>query len=267
MASLRDAGARADALAIAYGEQWRSVLVARSLSFVFANAISGLVGALFPKLAIATIPIQFLATALIFVDRRMATRGRWRTKWLEYRTLAERLRVERFLALSGAAFPRAGASPWIEWLTRRLALPLPRAPDAAAVLRRLVDVEMADQIEYHQGAFQRFGALDRRIRGAATSSLVGLMTLGAAIAVLGFTPYAMAASSPWPAVGLALSVAPTIQATLNYVRRDLDVAGQLERSARNLWGVAEARRGDRPRAARRCNCARGGASRGRYHDR
>jgi hypothetical protein len=243
--SLHAACTRADAVAVSYGERWRSSLVGQSLTLAIANLTSGLIGALFPKLAFATIPIQFATTIVIFLDKRVATRGRWRAKWLEYRTLAEQLRVERFLALCGAVSLSTGASHWVEWLVNRVAYPVARPPEGStpAALQYLVDVEMADQIDYHQGASQRFGGVDRRIRGVATTAFVGLLSLAAVVTVLAFTPYAVGTGSPWSAVGLALSVAPGLQATLNGVRRDLDVARQFERSARiarNLKDLAAA---------------------------
>ena len=232
--ALRSACARADALAIAYGERWRSTIVARSLALAGANAVSGLIGALFPALAIATIPVQVVATVAILLDRSVATRGSWRAKWIEYRMLAELLRVERFLALCRASARDSDASSWIVWLVHRLAAPLPRLDEdpARKALQRLVDVEIADQIDYNQGAINRFRGLDRRIQGLATAVLVGLVSLAALIACLAFTPYAVGAGSPWPAVSLALSVAPTIHASLNAVRRDLDVARQAQSASR-----------------------------------
>src|ERR1019366_9660028 len=67
--------ARADALALIFGKRWRSTLVARSLLLLLASVVSGLTGALFPKLSMVTIPIQVAVTVLIFIDGRPTRRA------------------------------------------------------------------------------------------------------------------------------------------------------------------------------------------------
>ncbi len=91
---------RADALALAYGRRWRSTLATRSFMLLLGNVMSGLVGTLFPLLVAVTVPVQLLATVLIFVDRWFATRRRWREKWIEYRRLAEAARIARICVLA-----------------------------------------------------------------------------------------------------------------------------------------------------------------------
>ena len=231
--NLAPAYRRADALALSYGERWRSTLAARSFLLVLASICSGLFGGLFPSLSIVTLPLQFLVAMAVFTDGRHAARQRWREKWIEYRRLAENFRVTRFLLLCGAP-AYGGDSDWVDWATRnalRTAAPYD-APDqiGAEILDHLVEVEIGGQIAYHHAAYRRFRSLDAHIRRAATFALIAFGALGAglvALALFGGSQLHVSIGS----VGLALSAAPTLYAALNGVRRDLDVARQASRSA------------------------------------
>ena len=234
--AIRSAYARADALAIAFGKRWRSMLVARSFLLLLASICSGLIGTLFSSLSVVTIPVQAAITAVIFFDERHATRNLWREKWIEYRRLAESLRAERFLALCGVAPARTGEADWVEWLTRRAAraaAPFDALTDAAApaVTAHLADVEIGEQIAYHHDAFRRFRRLDHRIRRAAAVALCAFAALGAALAALPLAHFNVFSVSFSSAISLAFMAAPTLYATLNSVRRDLDVVRQAARSA------------------------------------
>jgi hypothetical protein len=245
--AIHTAYSRADALALAYGERWRSTLVSRSMLLLMMNAVSGLIGALSPTASVVSIPIQILVTAAIFYDSRAARSHRWREKWLDYRRLAESLRVERFLSLCGAAPATASASDWVAWMVRRITRAAPpaeplRETAAAAVLIHLTDVEIAEQVAYHDSAMLRFRCLDRGFRRAALTMLFVFVALGVVFAALAFSvhfSYRIRFSS---AIGLALTAAPTLYALLDGVRRDLDVVRQAERSgflAASLKNLAE----------------------------
>jgi hypothetical protein len=234
--AIRTAHARADAMAITFGKRWRSMLVARSFLLLLASICSGLIGTLFSWLSVVTIPIQAAITAVIFFDERHATRNLWREKWIEYRRLAESLRAERFLALCGVAPAHASEADWVEWLTRRApraAAPFDALTDAAApaVIAHLAEVEIGEQIVYHHEAFHRFRRLDHRIRRAAAVALCAFAALGAALAALPLAHFNVLSVSFSSAISLSLMAAPTLYATLNSVRRDLDVVRQAARSA------------------------------------
>jgi uncharacterized membrane protein (DUF2068 family) len=240
--AMHAAYARADRLAFTFGKRWRSTLVARSLLLLLACICSGLIGALFPKLSVVTIPIQAAATVLIFIDGRHAARNRWREKWLEYRRLAETLRVKRFLALCGVASPRINNLDWVDWMAHRAsraALPFDTLGEAAApaVIAHLAGVEIGEQIAYHRGAFRGFRRLDHRLRRAAVIALCAFVVLGAALGALVLAHHAVTSVSYSSAIGLAFTAAPTLYATLNSVRRDLDVIRQATRSADIVAGL------------------------------
>jgi hypothetical protein len=234
--ALRAAHARADALAIGFGKRWRSLLVAHSFLLLLASICSGLLGTLFPSLSVVTIPIQASIVVLIFFDERHAARNQWRAKWIEYRRLAENLRIERFLALCGVAPPRNVEVDWVEWFSRRatrMAAPFDALSEAAApaIIAHLIDVEINEQIAYHRDAFRRFRRLDRRIRRAAVIALCASAALAAALTVLPLAHFNIVSIPFASAISLVFIAAPALFAKLNSVRRDLDVVRQAARSA------------------------------------
>ena len=240
--AMHAAYARADALALIFGKRWRSTLVARSLLLLLASVVSGLTGALFPKLSMVTIPIQVAVTVLIFIDGRHAARDRWREKWIEYRRLAEALRTGRFLALCGVAPGRADTPDWVDWMAHRAtraAAPFDALNDAAApaVIAHLAGVEINEQIAYQRDAFRRFRRLDHRIRRAAVIALCAFVALGAALGALALAPFDVISLSFTSTMSLAFTAAPALYATLNSVRRDLDVIRQAARSAEIAAGL------------------------------
>jgi hypothetical protein len=242
IAALRVEYERADAQALAYGQRWRSTLATRSFMLLLGSVMSGLVGTLFPWLVVVTVPIQVLATGLIFIDRRFATRRRWREKWIEYRRLAEATRIARFCVLAGAPLPRMGSIHWLDWRLRRSVRSAPPvggvgedwAPDAIAYLRT---VEIADQIAYHHAAFRRFRRLDARLKRAAAIALFSTVGVGFVFALLALTGMGTWTIPLTSALSLSLSAAPGLYAALDGLRGQLDVARQAQRSGRIAAGL------------------------------
>jgi hypothetical protein len=237
LAALRAEYERADALALAYGRRWRSTLAARSFLLFATNLVSGFVGALVPSLSVVTLPVQFAATALIYLDQHISTRRRWRNKWIEYRRAAETTRIARFCVLSGAPVLASGAPSWIDWrLERALRRSEPTPPlseaDAARCLAYLKEVEIDRQIAYHHGAFRRFRRLDARLRRASIFALLATIAFGGALALVALLGVSSRQAPLFGAVGVALSAAPGLYAALNGLRNQLDVERQATRAAR-----------------------------------
>ena len=236
----RDYG-RADALALAYGQRWRSNLAARSFLLFAANLFSGLIGALFPRLSAITLALQVVATGLTYVDRYVSIRGQWRGKWLDYRRLAEAVRIARFCSLGGAPAPVATPPTWIDWRIVRV-LRAASAPVAVTEARSrafmdfLCEVEIDQQIEYHAGAHRRFRRMDARLRHAAAGALIASLALGAGFALAAAGAPALAPFQLMSAAGLTAAAGPGLYAALNGLRLQLDLARQADRSARR--GVA-----------------------------
>jgi hypothetical protein len=237
LAALRRDYERADALALAYGRRWRSRLAARSFLLFAANLASGVVGALFPRLSAYTLLLQTVATGLIYVDQFVSRRGKWRGKWLDYRRLAEALRVARFCLLGGAPVPVATPPTWIDWRVVR-AIRAAAAPaamteaEAPAFLAFLCEVEIDRQIQYHAAAHRRFRRMDTRLRHTAAAALIATLALGVGFALAKASGVTRVSFPLMSAVGLAVSAGPGLYAALNGLRLQLDLARQGERSAR-----------------------------------
>ncbi|HLW90585.1 MAG TPA: hypothetical protein VKS78_04695 [Roseiarcus sp.] len=237
---------RADALAIAYGQRWRSTLVARSLLLLLVSIGSGMIGTLYPPSTIVTIPFQIIATVLIFFDRRHSQRNHWREKWIEYRRLAEVLRTGRLLVLCGVPHRWSSETDWVNWMHNRVTGASPsfeplQDADAPAVLERLAGAEIGEQIAYHQAAFRRFRRLDRGFRRAANISLFILIGFAIVLGGLALTPShhfgPLSSTSLLSALSFALSGAPSLFGAMNNVRRELDVVRQGTRSAKVAAGL------------------------------
>jgi hypothetical protein len=237
LAALRRDYERADALALAYGRRWRSRLAARSFLLFAANLASGVVGALFPHFSAYTLLLQTAATGLIYVDQFVSRRGKWRGKWLDYRRLAEALRVARFCLLGGAPVPVATPPTWIDWRVVR-AVRAAAAPaavsdaEAPAFLNFLCEVEIDRQITYHAAAHRRFRRMDTRLRHTAAAALIATLALGVGFALAKASGVTRVSFPLMSAVGLAVSAGPGLYAALNGLRLQLDLARQGERSAR-----------------------------------
>jgi len=107
-------------------------------------------------------------------------RRRWQQRWIEYRILAERLRLVRFSSLLGGAWQRASipvhlasygnpAGTWIEWHARSVErfLGLPNAVVDSRYLLACRDLLLGTLIEgqkgYHKSTIKRLRSVDRRL--------------------------------------------------------------------------------------------------------
>lgn len=138
--------------------------------------------------------------------------------------------------MCGVAPARDVETDWVEWIARRAtraAAPFDALAEATApaVIAHLVEVEIGEQIAYHRDAFRRFRRLDQRIRRAAAIALCAFVALAVGLAVLPLAHFNIISVSFTSAISLAFMAAPTLYATLNSVRRDLDVVRQAARSA------------------------------------
>ncbi|WP_029353854.1 hypothetical protein [Bosea sp. 117] len=247
LAWLDEVAARANAHAVFYGERWRSTIVTRSfllLMLIFAGAI---IGVLAPGLSVVTIPLQLVVTAVIFWDRRQASRGKWQRKWIEYRGLAECLRCLRFLIAADARTPWQDEPPdsWVDWYVGRLDTGAPDgflpADRAGALLAYVLDVEIAGQIDYHRAAARRFLRLDVRLRRIARVLLGGAIAAGFVLFAIGLWR-AGVSGVPWMTLtGIAMTVAPSLVAGITAFRSEFDIVRQIERSSRALNALTRLR--------------------------
>jgi hypothetical protein len=237
LAELRRHYERADALALTYGRKWRSRLAARSFLLFVANLSSGLFGALFPNFSTYTLLLQTVATGLTYVDQFVSRQGRWRGKWLDYRRLAEALRIARFCSLAGAPVPIETPQTWTDWRVVRALRAAAVVAEmtearAQAFLNYLCEVEIDRQIRYNTATHRRFRRMDARLRNAAATALIATLALGAGFALLNVIVATRVSLPMMSAVGLAVSAGPGLYAALNGLRLQLDLARQADRSAR-----------------------------------
>jgi hypothetical protein len=128
-------------------------------------------------------------------------RRQWHRRWIEYRRLAESLRHMRLLALMGSVGPvaRPGWSPgseadWGDWYARaiRRLLPLPSqkvdSAYLATVRRAASDVELRNQIDYHEPNATLMTKLDDRLHALG---LVLFISTAATLASLLLLPQGM----------------------------------------------------------------------------
>ena len=189
--------ARVEVVAGFYGEQVRSGIVARYILAAFGSIMVAVFALVAPGFGFAWLLIQAAIAVVTIAEARVSDRRRWNERWLDYRSLAERLRCDRFLQPIGIATVRLDAQTsaedpaWMRWMhIRHLRTHWAGgriAPDVVkTATRHLVEVEIPSQIGYHEGAVVRARSLSRRLRilgvgavAAALAACFGLMAVRA----------------------------------------------------------------------------------------
>lgn len=179
----REMHGRMEELAAFYGRRVRSGVVLRYIGPAVGSLTIALLAIVAPQLGLAWLGVQAVVMTLTISEATWAVRGRWDERWLDYRSLAERLRCDRFLVPLGVGTARleretAAEDPaWTRWCHRRLVRsvwPAGTLTDGAvaAAFQALVSVEIAGQTRYHRAASLRFRRLARRLRLIGTGSIL-----------------------------------------------------------------------------------------------
>jgi hypothetical protein len=245
---------RIDQLANHYGRLTRSSATSGFLIIILVAFISACIGIIFPTLSGASIIIQMVVNGLVLLDAAFRQRRRWVERWLDYRSVAERLRALRFLHPLGIGDLKPSTAhyskrqSWADWYVRRsergLGAPTGniQQSDIPGIAKRLVNVEIKGQIDYHRAAFRQLGILERRLSFSAH------MALAAAIATATIlTTAAYFVGGPqnvhWRPIALvALAVFPAATAAFNGIRADADFVHLVERSAITVIALSRIRR-------------------------
>jgi hypothetical protein len=245
---------RIDQLANHYGRLTRSSATSGFLIIIVVAFLSASIGLVFPALSGASIIIQMAVNALVLVDAAVRRRRRWVERWLDYRSVAERLRSLRFLHPLGLGDLRRTASQyskrqsWTDWYVRRSerALGAPagviRESDILSIAKRLASVEIKGQLDYHRHAFRQLGVLERRLSFAAHAALTAAITIAASLVI---TAYFVggAQNVQWRPIALvALAVFPAATTAFNGIRADADFVHLVERSAMTVVALSRLRR-------------------------
>lgn len=240
-----------DDLSIHYGRLFRSSNASAFLLIIFAALFSATLMILFNVFGIWIFG-QMLVTGLVLLDAAIGAKRRWHQRWLDYRLIAERLRCLRFLHPLGLGLDRATGLPWrpkqswVEWYVRRSerALGPPageiRSEHVADAARRLADVEIAGQIDYHRRAFRQLGLLEQRLARIARWALLATTAVAALLGVVALVEWPL---DPWrPLASLLLFALPAVTSAFAGVRADADLVRLTERSAAAAAALARLRR-------------------------
>jgi len=172
--SAQDRANQADALAGLYAQKFRSSFVGRfALSAIVAVAAALLV-LLVPEAKAIAFGIEFAATITIVVSYSAATKGRWQEKWLEYRHLAEQLRLIADMPqaasclLSRRQGHDQGARKWSEILIDRTARQALSArntwPDnVVGTFDKALQNSLEGQTDYHRKNQSLMAKMERRL--------------------------------------------------------------------------------------------------------
>lgn len=164
----------ADAAGAYFAQLFRSGYVANfSLAaLAVALALSGLAA---PAFKLPLIASELMVILLILANTRVGRRAGWHARWLDYRHLAEQLRVASMgsllgdLGLRDAGTEGGAVSPgWVRWYARATTreLGLPQAvvdQDYLAHVRQATLSMIEDQAAYHHANARQMQVLDHRL--------------------------------------------------------------------------------------------------------
>lgn len=188
------------------------------------------------------IAIELAFIVAIVVTTQVGNARRWHERWIDYRLLAERLRLQRTLAPLGRITPdtRRPAhmsygdlrGTWVGWYCRALVRELGMVPGrydagyieaARAVVMNLLTAATTGQIGWHEDTAKRFGTIEHRLHWIATGLFVAT----------GFACVAHLAAD-WPWLTLLAATCPAFGAAMTAIGMHL----QLERIAKHSTGMA-----------------------------
>ncbi|MBU6166801.1 MAG: hypothetical protein KGQ52_11835 [Alphaproteobacteria bacterium] len=247
---LEAAFAWADGLATHYAHIFRSGLVFNFFGASIAVVLALMAG-LLPGAKVPLLVAELLVVGAVVLNTSIGNGRQWHRRWLDYRYLAETLRLQRSLRLIGAASPPGrdlvGPRRWTDWYALAIWQGLPRPPAAAdhagfaALTRHIVAHELDAQSAYHHLVHHRMHRLDHRLHsgGQALLILTGLIGVGTLIGLI----VAYGAIKPYSLELSLLSAGlPTVGGALFGLRGAGDFAGVARRSqatAERLARVAD----------------------------
>lgn len=164
---------RADAVASYFAQLFRSGFI---VNFAFASlaVLFALLGLLVPQGKMFFILGELGVIAIILINTRAARTRGWHERWMDYRHLAERLRMLALSAALGDPDLRVdeedvGSLPgWVQWISRATGreLGLPAGPIDQAYLDRVKGAMLTlvdDQIAYNHRNAARMERVERRL--------------------------------------------------------------------------------------------------------
>lgn len=239
--AVRSHYAWADGLAGYYANLYRSAFVVNYLLGVMAVFLALLGLAVGWEAGGGRDRLRILLTigviVLILLNTRIGTWRRWHERWIDYRMLAESLRLFRFLAPLGRVppFSRPPAhsaygdptSSWMVWhlraVVRDVGLRSARFEQAYLEACRVLlhDVLLGEQVRYHRRTAERFERIDRMLRA------LGVVTFGGVLVVL--VAALLGVHNGW--LTLSEAVLPALGGALAAIRGQAELERLVKRSA------------------------------------
>lgn len=179
-AAFLDAYSWSNFLAIRYAQLFRSGHVTNYFLSALAVVIA-LSGLLVPAIKVYLVVVELLVIGLLFYNTWLGQKGDWHRRWLQYRHLAESLRLLVYLKNTGLAAPpfrsdfvrgshnREAGSDWTRWYAAAVWRELSCAVGIMTheKIKALADRMLAEQIEpqtaYHQINARRMRKLDHKL--------------------------------------------------------------------------------------------------------
>lgn len=235
----------ADVRATRVAQLFRSGYVA-NFTLAAIAVVLALMGLALPASSKPVLIVLELATiGTILLVTHAGNHSRWHRRWLDNRTLAERLRCLALSAQLGDLDLRGAdgqTSPWVAWYARaaarELGMPHVRADDAySACVRRELLALVDDQIAYMATEERRMHDLEHRLHLVGTTLFT--LTALACVGLLGFKVVMQISPGLYPLqapVSLAVTIIsaafPAIGAAIYGIRMQGDFGGAAGRSAR-----------------------------------
>ncbi|MEO0500871.1 MAG: hypothetical protein AAF205_09995 [Pseudomonadota bacterium] len=257
--TVHSAYAWANGLAIRYAQLFRSSHV---LNYILSASavLLALAGLVAPAAKFELVLLELAAIGALFVNTQAGRSGQWHRRWLQYRHLAETLRMLPYLQSTGVAVPpfldgrigdlrRGGAhaKSWTRWyaaaLWRQMAGPEGHADEESVtgLARLLVEKQLQPQAEYHRANAARMHRLDHRMH-IAGNILMAAVIIACLIFLIGYVTMQdmILANVGW--FVLATAGLPTIGAAIFGIRGHgeyLLAASRSARTATELEAAAE----------------------------
>jgi hypothetical protein len=193
----------ATGLSVYYATLYRSSFVLNYLLGALAVfcAVFGLTAAYFREtdkdsswehIILASGWVEFLIIALVLVITYSGNHRRWHERWVDYRTLAERLRLAQFLAWLGGGGQQVSlpahlasygnpAATWMHWHYRAIERAAGLATASfdsnylGACQKQWATQLIKDQEKYHSANERRFHRLDERLHRLGNAMFIGTL--------------------------------------------------------------------------------------------
>lgn len=237
---LAKAQAAADCLANTYAGNFRRAVV---LNFAAAfGAIAFAVVSLVqwktiaPGWKLALLGLEFVLLMFIIVNTLVGRKGEWHRRWIEYREIAEHLRVAAILRDVGArAYDNKGEETrWVSWYVRdqlrKAGMPsLQLDAEGLAAAKARLSALAREQGDYHASAAEKAKRAEWWTEGVGSSAFVAAFVVAIGAIVITF----LGVKSPdWlkMAAGSAAIILPALGSALLGIRLLADYAGVEERS-------------------------------------